>query len=306
MTHDRRRALVDHLRSTLPSSLRAARAPEAYVDQALRWCDDAAWAEGFARACPVAGASARDYLQRALALPAGGEVLAGIRFKGGDLDQPFVDLVAWDRDLAPVWPAVVEAVRAAFVVFAPPRVRLHVPAGARPPGAGAEPDLHVVAGRVPALRADARAWPPGLTIERQATLALFDAYEREFAAWQAGAGALAREVGPESRESLQRCLDDGALVAMFVDGAWAGLAGARRARLWALDGFEVAEELVTAGFRGRGLGPWLQRGLSDALDDPAGDALLVGTIHATNAPSLATARRCGREVVATSWFVPVT
>jgi L-amino acid N-acyltransferase YncA len=292
----------------LPSSLQGARAPEAYVDQALRWCDDEAWAEGFARACPVEGASARDYLQRVLSV-ADGEVLAGIRFKGGDLDQPFVDLVAWDRDLAPVWPAVVEAVRAAFAVFAPPRVRLHVPAGARPPGAGAEPDLHLVAGRVSALRADARPWPPGVTIERQTMLALFDAYEREFAAWQAGAGALAREVGSESRESLQRCLDDGALVAMFVDGAWAGLAGARRARLWALDGFEVAEELVTAGFRGRGLGPWLQRGLIDALDaldDPKDDALLAGTIHATNAPSLATARRCGREVVATSWFVPVT
>lgn len=305
--HDRRRALVERLASELSGSLvggATGRALERHVDQALRWCEDEAWAERFARGCPVDGARPRDYLQRVLALEGGGEVVVGVRFKGGDLAQPFVDVVAWDRDLAPAWPAVVARVREAFAVFAPPRVRLCLPADRRPPDPRAEPDLHLVAGPVRALRADARPWPDGVRVERRTSLEWFDDYAREFAAWRAQAGSLGHEVSPEDRDSLERCLADGALVALTVGGAWAGLAGARRASLWALDGFEVAEEFVTAEFRGRGLAPWLQRGLIDALD-PAGDPLLFGTIHATNAPSLATARRCGREVVATTWFVPI-
>lgn len=310
---DRRRSLVDHLRAEVGDGLAgegARRALEAHVDQALGWCDDEAWAASFAAGCPVEGARPRDYLQRVLPLPGGGEVVAGIRFLGGDVRQPFVELVAWDRPLAPPWPALALALRAAFSRFAPPRARLCVPAGNRPPDPRAEPDLHLVAGPVRALRDGLRpagGGPAGgARVERLTALedARFAAYEREFAAWRAQAGVLAGHVFPEARASLERCLADGALVSLTVDGAWAGLAGARRATLWALEGYEVVEELVTAGFRGRGLAPSLQRGLIDALD-PGHDLQLFGTIHAANAPSLATARRCGRRVVATTWFVPL-
>ncbi|MBX3467819.1 MAG: hypothetical protein KF878_13120 [Planctomycetes bacterium] len=128
---DRRRALVDHLRSEVDLEGASARALEAHVDQALGWCEDEGWAASFAAGCPVEGARPRDYLQRVLPLPGGGEVVCGIRFLGGDVRQPFVEVVAWDRPLAPRWPALALALRAAFSRFAPAH-HLCVPAGARP------------------------------------------------------------------------------------------------------------------------------------------------------------------------------
>ncbi|MCO5167450.1 MAG: hypothetical protein M9894_13975 [Planctomycetes bacterium] len=296
---------VDRLEAELAGPLaawpRAAarRALERWVAQGLRWCEDAAWAGGFARACPVAGAAPADYLQRVLPV-GGGAVLAGIRFKGGDVVLPFVDLVAWTVDPAGRWREVAAAVRAAFATFSPPRARLHLPAGAAPPP-GAAPDLLLFAAPLSHLRGPCD-WPPGVRVERAAALDDFDRYTEEMAAWQAQAGPLGREVHAESRGSLEGCVRDGALVTLRVEGRWAGLAAARRGDGWACEGFEVVEELVAAPFRGRGLAPWLQRGLIDALD-PSGDPLLWGTIHASNAPSQATARRCGRAQVGASWFV---
>jgi hypothetical protein len=120
-------------------------------------------------------------------------------------------------------------------------------------------------------------------------------------AFRAGAGALAREVEPTAAEDFQRCMDEGAVIVMYQGRTWAGVAAAVRAREWALDGYLMLEELLDAPFRGRGLGPCLQKHLIHALD-PSGDPLLFGTIHHINRPSLATARRCGRIVAATYWF----
>lgn len=68
-----------------------------------------------------------------------------------------------------------------------------------------------------------------------------------------------------------------------------------------LSGWQVVDELFETRFRGRGLAAAMQRAFLDTL--PAKD-LVWGTIDTRNAPSLATARRVGREIVAGYLFLP--
>lgn len=260
-----------------------------WLAQELSRIHDPGFGERFAAGCPVPGAAPADYQQRALELPGFGPSLAGIRFLGGDTTQPFVDLLAWSAmpdDLS----AGLAALGEAFAVFSPPRARLLLSG----PPPGGEPDQYWVAGRLPALRA-----PVALDVEPggpEDAPQVAAAYAR---AW-ALTPALRPHLSASTADDLAGC---DAVVRLRVGGQWAGLAAARRAQDWALDGFEIVEEILAPDFRGRGLGPVLQRALIAALPASA-DAPVFGTIHADNAPSLATARRCGRAVVGGWWFVP--
>ena len=60
---------------------------------------DRSFAESFQKRCPVPGAAIADYNYRLLALSGGRHVLASIRFRGLDLQKPFVDIL--HRDFAP-------------------------------------------------------------------------------------------------------------------------------------------------------------------------------------------------------------
>jgi hypothetical protein len=278
---------------------------ERWVRGSLLRCHDMAFAQAFAENCPAPGARPADYLNRIVPVP-GGRVLAGIRFHGGDLEQPFVDILAWDHDLLTpaAWRAMAHIVRTEFALFRPLRLRIILAQGQVPPVAPSHrtPDLLLIAGRLVELREQAAAVPSlAMTTGRATTLDFFPDYERAMTSFRAGAGALAREIEPTAAGDFQRCIDDGAVVVMHQGGTWAGVAAAISASEWALDGYLILAELLDVPFRGHGLGPCLQYQLIQALD-PASDPLLFGTIHYLNAPSLATARRCGRSVVATYWF----
>ncbi|MEZ6185433.1 MAG: hypothetical protein R3F62_10535 [Planctomycetota bacterium] len=280
-----------HPREVRASLLRA------WLDVELGRIGDRAFAEGFARACPRNDAPPEAYWPRVLeGTPT---LLAGIRFKGGDRAQPFVELIAWDGPL-PAWDALRQRLAAAFAQFAPRRLRLRLPGEAPPPGSAVELDQWLVAGRVAELRRQPRS--AALATRSAADLACFEAFCAAYRAWQAGAGPLGAEVQPASREELEACLESGAVVLVEAEGAWAGLAAAERQAERGLRGFCVVEELLDAPLRGQGRAAALQRALIDALPAEEDD-VLWGTIHGINAPSLRTARRVGREVVEGWWFV---
>jgi hypothetical protein len=112
------------------------------------------------------------------------------------------------------------------------------------------------------------------------------------------------EVGAAEADELQACLDQGLLFDAHVDWDWAGAIAGREEAFFGVDGVLVVEEILTAPFRGRGLGVCLQRQLIERLT-PAGGAMLHGTIHALNVASRRTAERCGRRAVMVAEFVPI-
>lgn len=279
-----------------------------WLDEALDRIDDELFARRFATTCPVPGQPPAAYQHRLLTEPSSAPtLLAGIRFKGGDLAWPFVELMAWDRPVVGhrAWGRVRDRLATAFAPFAPRHLRVRWPAGGRPPlpPGDLEPDLRLVAERLASLRGRPRPWgEEALDVRVAGDLDFFDAYVAAHAAWRAQAGPLGAEVFPERRADLAHCLETGAVVCVFHGERWAGVMAAGRGADRALDGYCVHEILLDTPVRGRRRAAILQRRLVDLLPDTGRDCLW-GTIHHHNQPSLRTAARCGRRVVETSWFV---
>lgn len=282
-----------------PVSHTAARSTlERWLGRALRRCDDLEWARGFARHCP--SRPPQEYLHRLL--PGTPTLLCGVRFKGGDVSLPFVDLLAWDEGLQGHWDSVHSRIAQAYAPFGPHSIRLRWP-GAEPPLTGLAVDQVLVAERLDRLRLRTRPELPGLVLQRAEDLDFHGDFLDAFNRWRAAAGPLGPEVHPASPEDLQPCVDAGAVICAS-DGRWRGLMAATRREERALGGFCVVELFLDPQVHGRGWAPALQGALIDALPGGPGDAL-YGTIHRLNAPSLRTALRCGRRVIETWWFWPV-
>ena len=182
---------------------------------------------------------------------------------------------------------------AAFADFAPTAARWF---DAVPPGRA---DQHLVAERLTALQAAPRPRHFGDLRLRPATAAVHARYAAMVARLSPAQRALTAK---ETPQSLTTCAAAGALFTAEVDGLLAGLIAARPEPLLGLPAWVVVAEVLDAPFRGRGLGPAIQRHLVERLP---GDGWLWGTIAAGNAPSLRTAARVGRRVIGGWGFIDV-
>lgn len=264
---------------------------------------DQALALGFCEWAPVAGQGPEAYRSRLLPLHGAPALLVGIRFRGGRLDWPFVDL--WPREGAlrspSDWAEALALVATAFAPFQPRACRVHHALGAPPPVAGAWVDQ----GHWVALAAEVAAsgpLPPGLVLKPAVDLAWYPLAQAAHARFQATQGPWAKQVRLESEADLGEALKQGALVLAEWEGEWAGLAAALPEAWLGQPGWLMAEELVRPDLAGRGMGRALQRALASRL--PAA-ACLWGTILSANAPSQAVARACGRREVGRSSFLPL-
>ncbi|TWU13417.1 hypothetical protein CA54_22520 [Symmachiella macrocystis] len=259
-----------------------------WLEKQLALCDDEAFARGFAASCPVSGLSPDAYSHRILDVE-GEKLLVGIRFKGGEVAQPFVDLIAWTGEPRLGW---VVAIKEAFAPFAPRAVRFRWSKETAPPWLG-EVDQYLFAGWA-AGTSDARVSPAR-------DLGWYDEFSQAFDKWRT-TSPLGLEVWPCDLDDLKKCLKDGHIVVATEGDRFLGLA----ACLWqserAFEGWVIMEEFVVLEAQGRGLGTALQRGLMQRL--PPGD-LVWGTIHADNVASQKTAAQCGRRPVETWWFIPL-
>jgi hypothetical protein len=159
-----------------------------------------------------------------------------------------------------------------------------------------EPDLRWVIGHVAHLRSLPLLPSPASIIALRAPsdLAFYPRYESAHAEVSRGFTPLMRaSVRLESGETLAKCRNEGALFEILIDGEWAGIIAATRESGLGLPGFQIAEEILTAPFRGRGLAKPVQREFVAQL--PAkDDDFLSGMILAENRPSLRTALGVGR------------
>ena len=252
-------------------------------------CDDSGFGQRFAEACPLPGIDPPAYQHRMLEF--GGEhLLAGIRFKGGDVTHPFIDLLAWTGEPSPDW---IPAIKNEFARLKPLSIRYAWPSDKPPPWMG-EVDQYVYAG-FPKCE-------PQEQIPPAHDLSWYQDFREHFDAWRS-CSPLGKDVSPAETGDFQACLDDGHVaVASDNDGSFLGVAACRRGNQRALTGWTIIEEFVIPAAQGRGLGTALQLGLMQHLPECA---LVWGPIDGKNFASQATAARCGREAVETWWFVPI-
>jgi L-amino acid N-acyltransferase YncA len=251
---------------------------------------------------------------RRLDLPDGGWAVTGIRFRGGDVVKPFVDVVA--TSVPPTGEGLAllaQIVPAAYADFAPLCLRVEAPdadgllaglMGDPRFGPGCAVDLYVVAGPVGALRAHAHTTaydrvrlrsddPEPMAARVRSMYAELAERQPDLALW----------ASPEDVESLRESADEGLLFEVLVDGAPAGVVAAVREDAHGMRGFSLQEICLDAEHRGRRLAPGVMQRLADELPAAGGD-VLWGTIHPDNTPSLRNALSIGREVV--SGYVWVT
>ena len=213
------------------------------------------------------------------------------RCKGGNEDQSFIDVLQGSPDRT----RLAQTVRGEW-----PHVHVARMLQRQPPSSNALADQHVLAGRTPRL-----AGSTPLSLPDGFTLRPFE--PSDFPNYLAGmeqfrkSEPLGAEVWPCSPEDFARAARDGAAVVADGPDGQAGITACAPGSVGRWTGQLMLELFVHPEARGRGLATALQRTLIGRLPD----TLLLGTIHAANAPSLATAKRCGRRILATYWWVPL-
>ncbi|MDX2176543.1 MAG: GNAT family N-acetyltransferase [Candidatus Sumerlaeia bacterium] len=261
----------------------------------------------YADACSIPGTEPADYAMREVVLGCGAGVLAQIQFYGLKRERPYISIRAQTRAFFDdeLFDACAELTDE-FAEFGPKCIRLRSPQGdcdfdLLP---GVQADLRIYAGPLHELRV--RPLPnhfDRIRLVPQEPGDYYDEYCETYDEFARATPELNERVARESLASLRGCHQWGACFRVAVDGEAAGVIAARPEHTDGLEGWVVIEEILAAGFRGRGFGAALQRHLIEELEDER-FPLLIGTIDALNEPSLRTARRVGREDVGGWSFVP--
>ncbi|PZE82712.1 hypothetical protein [Curtobacterium sp. MCBD17_032] len=284
-----------------------------WVGPSLDLVGDAAWGAMVRDAVGLPVEDPLAWANRWIELPGGGWAVTGIRFRGRDVEKPFVDVIATTATPDAAGIDDLAVLLDHYALFAPRCLRVHLPgdvsahgaSAVTPRGAALRPDLLVVAGGVHEVTAQ----PPTRRYE-DVTLVSTSAEDaagvvasiyRERIADQPRSADWAT---PSDAESLTEADEQGLLFEVVVAGTVAGVVAAERDDAYGLAGFSVQEIVLDAGHRGQGLGTATGQHLARAL--PAGPTdVLWGHIHPGNRASLANARSLGRRVVSSLvWVTP--
>ena len=267
--------------------------------EAVKWLYEDEYPTMYIGNCPVEGAQLDDYRNRLFDLSPGLTVSAGIRFKGLDMDWPFVGVDYQSRlfDSGRDLERLVDVLMEAFAVFRPRFVSIYQPSHVPIPESDAlavTEDQRYLAG--PLARMRSLPEPPSLDRVRLAAATNLDFYPRYEATYRQLYGErswLQEAAEAEEREDLEVRIGEGLAFEAFVDDAWAGLMVVAEGNLKGLRGYNVEDIVLNERARGAGLGVCVQRRLAELLDD-GGGRVLHGTIRAFNAPARKTAARAGR------------
>lgn len=248
----------------------------------------------FEHHCPVAGAHPDDYKNRLLHV-GGLELLTGIRFRGLDMAQPFVDVLYQSEVLLTPEQlvAIRDALRRAYAVFTPKRLRVYQSSQYPPlPGDG---DTRLVAAPLRVIAQEAPA-SPRLVLRPSRTLEFYPKYAEIYARLHAERPELIPVARAESKEDLESYLEAGNLFDMLVDGAWAGTCAVFADVASGVRGFCFGEIVLDPAYRGQSLGSVAQGNLARLLIErgDAADTFLFGTIGAVNHGALRAASKAGR------------
>lgn len=271
----------------------------AAAELARRTTDDE-YSLRYAAACPVPGIDHRAYRLRELTLPGGVSLLAGVHFRGLSTEYPFVGVFAQNRWLSPTEHATAHAALIReFSAFEPRATWWWHPVerdlSTLP---GATPDQHLVMGSLEEIRrAPMTPLPPHWELRRIETASdIAPAFAALYRSFHAARPDLAQSVPPTDTESLESCARENGLYACFEGPDIVGVVAAKPDTDYHVHAWLMWDLVLARKYCGQGLAPALQRAVLNRLDARRAP-LVVGTIRATNLPSLRTALRVGRRVV---------
>jgi hypothetical protein len=256
-------------------------------------------ASEFRKVCPTPNTTAQDYLPKIISVLSLGSVIAGIRFREGDLRNAFVEIEWRDFDILDT--EIVSSLRSViheeFHKFSPRSFRYlqTLTEETQPPKVeSAVVDYVVFGAPVSILR---RATLPAnydvVRVEKCGSIDFYKLYLDEYACFHREFPLLQSTVPPECVDSLEQSLSEGLLYKIVIYGQFAGIVSAQQDEDFCLRGFRMKEIIMFKEFRGQGYAAAALRRFIEVLQ-PAEWDMLYGPIDAANSRAQRNALRVGR------------
>jgi hypothetical protein len=263
------------------------------------------FAEGFRNLCPVAGTSINDYMIRHVEIEPGFDILAGIRFRGLDLDRPFVAILHRTRSFADVSElrTTMNCLQKVFSVFAPKAVLFyHSSQNDTLILQQEDVDKRILMGSI----ADIAAIPVmnGLSITKALELDFYDRYKDEYAIVSKLTPDYLRTETAEREEDMERYVKDDLTYKIFIGEEFAGVFIVSESTFLGASGYYVIENLLFEKFRGKKLADAVQSLVAKELLAKGGK-VLFGSIYPSNLPSYRAALRSHRVDIGGNYMVPI-
>ena len=258
----------------------------------------------FAKYAPIEGAKSADYQTRIVSID-GAKVLCGIRFRGMDITQSFVNIAAMTAPLTPDHiTAISRQLAIAFKIFQPLYCQLFIPSHlpfSPSDFTKAHWDYRLLASPLTTLidgadQALDHSMSPILYAAQ--TLDFYSDYESAYIELFEESPEHRLFTGLQSIEDMQDNIDQGLVYLLKVKDKLAGIMALDRDNSLGITGFYVNENIVFNGYRGMGLGKWLQRAVIGRLaqrPDTQSTDMLFGTIQFDNTAAIECAKSVGRQ-----------
>lgn len=271
---------------------------EQWINMQLSMCTD----EAFALMFPwqETGLPTAYFLQRQLKIN-GQCYLTGPRYKACNIDQPFIDIVAFD---APITPDVLMAVSKEWADMNPKYIRILVP-GDSPPRGNTDQLIYafpVSVGSESPENSGIRLDTASIADLGWCQHSFSEAYQR---AWEA-IPTLREHLVSIDEETLIHQISDGCVHIISEGLSRAGIIICEKKMEVLLHSFLITGEAILPTFQGRSLASKAQRALCQTLCQYSENgSLLMGTIVPENLPSIRAAEKAGRRCVLRYEFLTV-
>jgi len=263
-------------------------------------------AKGFYGLCPVAGATSEDYMIRHIEVAPGFELLAGIRFRGLDMERPFVAILHRTKNFESEdeLRMTMRIIAAEFAVFAPKAVLFY---RSSEDTSFPLPAEHVDKRILMGAMSDIAAVPPvaDISIVKATVLDFYERYASEYAVVTERNADFLRTETAELESDMEECIRDHFTYKIFIAGEFAGVFIAAKQTFLGASGYYVIENLLFEKFRGKGFGPSVQ-GVVAREFAKLGGKVLFGSIYPSNLPSYKGALGSHRIDIGGNYMVPMS
>lgn len=238
------------------------------------------------------------FLQRKLCID-GQYFLTGPRYKGGDINRPFIDIVASSADIDN---SVLKAVSREWADLNPQYIRQLTPGNNTVKGMADQLIYASCLFNPPKYYDDALTLKPAASADFEwCRNALLEAYQHSWSTIPALSGSLCSE----DNEDLDNHIFKGHAYIVQEQGVRVGLIICEKEKVAFLRGYRISEEVILPAFRGRFLASRAQRLLCNHLYQLSREGCLItGTILPGNFPSIKTTEKAGRTCVLRYEFLP--
>ncbi len=270
---------------------------EKWISEQEKYCVDSTFSARFP--WKETGLPQEYFLQRKLNID-GQHFLTGPRYRGGDINSPFIDIVASDSSIDC---SVLKYVCQEWAQLKPLYIRILTPGHHKNQGIT---DQFIYASCLSGA-SEYQDDTVTLRLAKHADFewcrkALMDAYQNSLSAIPALRGNLCSV----DDEELSDYISEGVAHIVYEEGVRVGLIICEKGGVAFLSGHRISEEVILPAFRGRSLASRAQRLLCNHLQRSSREpCLMTGTIIPENLPSIKTAEKSGRTCILRFEYLPV-